>query len=260
MEEINIPILSKLKAKNKPTTYVSKCYYETFFPKNRRKSLHRLLPIKDVFVFNGMCRVYEITEKKKLFDENVNFEIEINKYCNGFKEGYKAFTDKASKDVRYIEKEIFETAIYFPHYCPHTYKNDKIIPQEWDTVGEKVGRFYAAWCIVLEYQNNFEPRFKERYKQPQQLPEELQTDEAKALFQKAIDAGFVEANGNLYRWNGSRPQLAYFAELASEYLNTDKFKPYEIAFGKNNLAQEKWKNKEERGAVKRQNEIEILFK
>jgi hypothetical protein len=75
-----------------------------------------------------------------------------------------------------------------------------------------------------------------------ELPKELQTSKAKALFQRAIDAGFVETNGNLYKWLGETKQLlAYFVERCSQYLGLSKkldkdgnattnWKVFEVAF------------------------------
>ena len=72
-----------------------------------------------------------------------------------------------------------------------------------------------------------------------ELPKELQTDEAKALFQKAIEEGFVEQDGNMYKWKAkeSLALLAYFIDKANCYLSLipkngrTQWKPFCIAFG-----------------------------
>jgi hypothetical protein len=244
MQNVSIPILWKFEHTKE---CITKHYHTIFTQRGKKKPIFYLHPIKDVFVFDRIYRVFEYTEKKGLFDENVNFEAATNEYCNGFKVGYKEFADKVSKDLRYNEGKIFDNATQFfspVSWYPHTYKDGKIIPQNWDVLGEKIGRFYAAWCIVLENQNNFEPLFEQLYTQQQtkELPKELQTDTAKALFQRAIKAGFVEQNGNLYKWKGETKQLlAYFAERMSKTLNlspkldkggndTTNWKAFEIAF------------------------------
>lgn len=100
----------------------------------------------------------------------------------------------------------------------------------------------------------------EEIKYKNQIPEELTTDKAKEILSRAIDAGFVSESESGYEWKGSRPQLAYFAQLASEKLNTTKFKPYEVIFGKKYLAQEAKKTEDMKGSVVRQKEIDNIFK
>lgn len=83
------------------------------------------------------------------------------------------------------------------------------------------------------------------------FPKELQTEKAKALFQKAISAGLVESNGGYYKWIGGTGQLlAYFTEKANKYLNlkskldsngkqTINWKAFEIAFNTPGLKNKK---------------------
>lgn len=51
------------------------------------------------------------------------------------------------------------------------------------------------------------------------LPKALDTDEAKNLLEKAITAGLCD---DTYKWNKSKALLAYFGEMASEYLGLCK--------------------------------------
>jgi hypothetical protein len=175
-DNINIPLLWKFE---RTKEYIIKCYHSCFIKRGKKKPMFYLHPIKDVFVFDRMYRVFEYTEKKGLFDKDVNFEAATNEYCNGFKDGYKEFTDKVSKDSRYNESLTFETATQFfspVSWYPHTYKDGKIIPQNWDVLGKIIGKFYAAWCIVLEQQNNFEPLFTEFYKQQEKQAPPINKD------------------------------------------------------------------------------------
>lgn len=92
---------------------------------------------------------------------------------------------------------------------------------------------------------------KQQSPELQQIPKELQTDKAKALFQKAISAGLVESNGGYYKWIGGTGQLlAYFTEKANKYLNlkskldsngnqTINWKAFEIAFNTPGLKNKK---------------------
>lgn len=65
------------------------------------------------------------------------------------------------------------------------------------------------------------------------LPEELNTDEAKKYFQRAIDLGFMDDN---YKWLGGLQTCAYFASKMSDKLKLGKgerinWKPFEALFG-----------------------------
>lgn len=75
------------------------------------------------------------------------------------------------------------------------------------------------------------------------IPEELNNDKAKSILSKAINAGLCNNN---YKWLKSKALLAYFADLASEYLGLGKgeyngktktsWKPFEDLFGIKSLA------------------------
>lgn len=196
-EDIKISSLSNLKSKNIETENINKYYWQTFINRGKKKSVFGLYPVNDVFVFNRIARVYIVTYDKGLFDDKINLEKAINGYCNGFKNGYKEFTDQVYKDLRYNESTIVGIATLFfspVGWYPHADNmKGKIIPKDWDVLGDRIGRFYAAWCIVLTHQNNFEPLFKELYNQqsPKQLPKELDTDEAKELRLFLIEKEFI---------------------------------------------------------------------
>ena len=94
-------------------------------------------------------------------------------------------------------------------------------------------------------------------KQVNSLPEELTTDEAKVLFDRAIDLGFMKED---YSFNGNKYQMAYFAEIASERLKlTHKWKPFEKLWQTKNLAQTKREVNERFGKVRRQDDIDKIF-
>lgn len=75
------------------------------------------------------------------------------------------------------------------------------------------------------------------------LPEELDTDKAKKLLQKAITSGLCD---DTYKWLKSKALLAYFTDKASEYLGLCKgeydgkpktsWKPFETLFGISGLS------------------------
>ncbi|MDD3686214.1 MAG: hypothetical protein PHE56_05545, partial [Bacteroidales bacterium] len=91
------------------------------------------------------------------------------------------------------------------------------------------------------------------------LPSLLDTPEFKVILNKAIDAGFVLENNNHYVWIGTNPQLAYFAEIVSQYLKLSlKFTPFCDLFNKNYLAQERYQSKTYLGKVNRQDDLDQL--
>lgn len=117
--------------------------------------------------------------------------------------------------------------------------------------------------LKLEYQDTFIDNWKNKvsyfpYKDLMKLadrainktlPTELQTDTAKQLFQKAIQAGMIAQENNLYKWNFEQytgQLLAYFCQRASHYLDLSKrtdrdgnktinWKVFEKAFGVKNI-------------------------
>lgn len=94
------------------------------------------------------------------------------------------------------------------------------------------------------------------------LPSQLDTPEFKVILNKAIEAGFVVESKNHYVWAGKNPQLAYFAEIASECLKLKpKYPPFcELFNKKNRLAQNRYKSKELLGKVNRQDDLDSLVR
>lgn len=54
------------------------------------------------------------------------------------------------------------------------------------------------------------------------LPEKLQTNEAKKIFERAIDAGFMTITSNGAKWNNEKQLLAYFASKMSDRFHLQK--------------------------------------
>lgn len=77
------------------------------------------------------------------------------------------------------------------------------------------------------------------------LPDELNNDEAKELFEKAIKAGLMKKGNKGFEWCKTKALCAYFADKVSSYLDlgntiTDTgkaavWKPFEALFGHKNL-------------------------
>jgi len=101
------------------------------------------------------------------------------------------------------------------------------------------------------------PDVKEKHKQLS-IPVELDTPEARELFDKAIQAGFMNS---VYSFNGTRYQMAYFAEKASEHLKLkSKWKPFTQLWNYEYLAQSRRESKERFGYVDKQDEIDKIFR
>lgn len=89
------------------------------------------------------------------------------------------------------------------------------------------------------------------------IPKEFDTEEAKAIFKRAIDAGFMNED---YKFIGTWYQAAYFAERAAESLKLKyKWKAFQSLWGYDKLAQVKRENKERFGKVNKQKEIDKIF-
>jgi hypothetical protein len=93
--------------------------------------------------------------------------------------------------------------------------------------------------------------------QEQLFPPELNTDEAKMYFDRAIEAGFMNAD---YSFKGTKYQKALFAEVASEVLKIKrKWRAFEILWNTKHLAQTRRESREQIGKVDREKEISALF-
>lgn len=78
------------------------------------------------------------------------------------------------------------------------------------------------------------------------IPEVLNTSQFMELLNKAIQNNLVDTSNNVYRFNGTKALMSYFADKVSDYLDLGKgeyggnkkisWKPFEILFNTNGLA------------------------
>lgn len=75
-----------------------------------------------------------------------------------------------------------------------------------------------------------------------ELPKKLNTDKAKGIINRAVEAGYIVVEGGQYIWNGEKVLLAYFAMKLTAFLNLKKnynasacWRPFESLFGVENL-------------------------
>lgn len=102
------------------------------------------------------------------------------------------------------------------------------------------------------------------------LPSELDTAEARQLFQKAIEADLMSKTDSGYKWEKSKNLCAYFADRATEYLKISKalttkeeqaanWKPFEGIFGYTNLKYSKAKWRQTGQLPKGSDIVDCLF-
>ena len=112
------------------------------------------------------------------------------------------------------------------------------------TIQDLVGQVFRRICMSYNhflYQNG-DKQIKQREKK-RPFPNELNSDKAKNILQKAMEAGLCD---DAYKWFKSKALLAYFADKASEYLGLCKgeydgkpktsWKPFETLFGISGLS------------------------
>lgn len=89
------------------------------------------------------------------------------------------------------------------------------------------------------------------------LPAELATETAMKYWRKARAADWVNAD---YSFNGTRPQMAYFAEIMAEKLGLKyKWRPFIKLWKYRYLAQERKRSRDLIGKVEEEKEIERIF-
>ena len=131
------------------------------------------------------------------------------------------------------------------------------IQEETDIVNDVHKRYED----VLKYIDVLIDTFGESLKVPDEsvdIPKELDTPEARKIFDKAIQAGFIENSKTGYKWKGKGEgngnQLALFAGLVSDTLGLTttqwrgekrikvrSWEPFKQLFGKNDYAN-RWRN------------------
>ena len=89
------------------------------------------------------------------------------------------------------------------------------------------------------------------------LPAELATEAAMVYWRNAQAKGWVNAD---YSFNGTRPQMAYFAEIMAEKLGLKyKWKPFIKLWEYRYLAQDRERSRDLIGKVEEEKEMECIF-
>lgn len=96
------------------------------------------------------------------------------------------------------------------------------------------------------------------------------TQKAKNLFKRAVEAGLCKVSDGKYKWSGSKALLAYFAEKASLYLELGKgeyngnpktsWKPFEKFFSVEGLSNNRNDNRAKSNEPKEYKKVDDLFR
>lgn len=146
------------------------------------------------------------------------------------------------------DKKIIEEVSKIPRFELHSIFSWYDIPQ--DT------RMSVVRCIRSLY-NVTQMNNQENITIEKTIPKELNSYDARAIFKRAINAGFMDEN---YKFIGTWYQAAYFAEIAAEKLKLKyKWKPFQMLWNYNKLAQTRRESKERFGKVDKQDDIDKIF-
>jgi hypothetical protein len=172
----------------------------------------------------------------------IDFDVdELSKQIDGENDLHKIF--RLIEDKRSESKKSF-------------YKGNKKTIFE-DYCESKINAIRNEIDIFGKQQNMNDLPSTEKTEQIRVYPAELDTDKARALFKKAIKKGFMNED---FSFNGTKYQMAYFAEIAAEKLNLKyTWKPFETLWGVKYLAQTRRESKEYIGKVEQQKDIDSIF-
>ena len=111
--------------------------------------------------------------------------------------------------------------------------------------------------FIRGYSENYFAYIKKYGVNTQEVPQCLQTEEAKIIFKKAIEAGFMNED---YSFKGTKYQMAYFVEKAYYKLKLRyKWKYFEVLWNTKYLSQTRHESIERFGHVPKQDEIDSIF-
>lgn len=125
--------------------------------------------------------------------------------CGAYKDFHKeALRDALLDAIRGNDKRTFGYAYYFLGTWRNRTSGDVVIEDAFCYANEASVN-YSLWCE--------EQTTATKANSPQTIPQELNTDRAKEIFAKAVEAGYMEKTATGYKWlynSGSKASLAYF--------------------------------------------------
>lgn len=138
----------------------------------------------------------------------------------------------------------------------------QVIQKECGVYLKSPGRFahhYLQWAGTIEYAQKLIDDLP-KTGGTKELPEILNTDEAKVLFQIAIDNKLLNTDYSTTDLTKTVAQKALLAEIISDKLQLkNKWKPFEELWGVRNLAQQRYASKEHIGKVEGEKPIVEAF-
>lgn len=147
----DIPNIYEIRKGVELTEAINKLWWGNGLAKNGKLKYHPFVFIQNCYVPGYILRLYYAACDRNWFAESVNMEQACNEYSIGFIKGYKDFEIEANGKFG-SEETVFNAIINFPY-------GERPVPDKWNNYGERVGRLYCAWCIVIKHQNTFEPMF-----------------------------------------------------------------------------------------------------
>lgn len=125
--------------------------------------------------------------------------------CGAYKDFHKeALRDALLDAISGNDKRTFGYAYYFLGTWRNRTSGDVVIEDAFCYANEASVN-YSLWCE--------EQTTATKANSPQTIPQELNTDRAKEIFAKAVEAGYMEKTATGYKWlynSGSKASLAYF--------------------------------------------------
>lgn len=212
-------------------------YYNTLI-----KEIERITPIKRtvVSVFKNDCgyNYYEDEEQdvvdeskqiseipqfpplQEILERKKQFEIDCDKMILSgddvlFRSLLRLFKrlQYYPTDFQFVDKELYDAKIIVDMV---SYLGVHIIGS-YESIGAFFDSIEERRALLLKSSQNVKQKEKEQCSFT--FPKELDTVEAKGLFQKIIDLGVCVHDGNLYKWKGTPSLFGYFVDVGSNYLN-----------------------------------------
>lgn len=154
---------------------------------------------------NGIDRVKFISNRFRIILNETNCEHDTVESCLGYFHWLACrFADRL--DALLLEQGI--NLLWYQQECGIYLKSRRNITD--------VSHYIGSYELARKYIDEALPKLENQQNEDITLPKELNTDEAKSLFQKIE---YCATDGDLYRWTGTASLFGYFVDLVSDALN-----------------------------------------
>lgn len=260
MEDSDRIFIDSLVSEKATENYIKE-YLQASFENGGIISLRNAMDVQFAYYF------LDEQEPSQMFKFADGLAFELSEKFNA-KEKYKNLDyGKIDEMINEIESESEQKKKILSE--PYDLKNDPLPKMEERADAQAYLDFakYHLWALY-ELKREKAQNPKQRDKAVDSL---LGNNEFKKILKNAIKAGFVENDGDVYKWKGKKNELAYFAEIVSYKLkltnrqNSDgryqtNWKLFEDLFNveKLRLTASEWRNKT-RSFPKREENIDNLL-